>query len=389
MYLHRRIGVAKERPHQEEEHTMKSDRLLTLAGTAPVRLLAAVSVYAAIAAAPAPSFADDAKVYNFVVSNNFLGNDWRVQVEKLAELTAQLPPFKGRVNVKIVNSQNTVQAQVSDLQSIVASKPDAILLIAGSDTALNPTVQKACDGGIKVLTLQTPIGLPCTYNVNNPFREGMEAAGQWMAKVLNGKGEILIDRGIPGVATSTDIVEGFKAGLTKYGPDIKIVGEFDGQFAAGPEQQGISSLLVAHPDIQGVMTQGYCTPVFNAMKNAGKAAVPATCFAYNGEMTACASDDHKCAVLSASPSVIQQAMQIALDDLDGKPTPDKSQPIYQQDATLYTTANATMPLEDIKVNTEALEAGKNVFPDLPQGMALPYSLPAYRDQITPQQAAGK
>jgi hypothetical protein len=129
--------------------------------------------------------------------------------------------------------------------------------------------------------------------------------------------------------------------------------------------------------------------VFNAMKNAGKAAVPATCFAYNGEMTACASDDHKCAVLSASPSVIQQAMQIALDDLDGKPTPDKSQPIYQQDATLYTTANATMPLEDIKVNTEALEAGKNVFPDLPQGMALPYSLPAYRDQITPQQAAGK
>jgi hypothetical protein len=30
-----------------------------------------------------------------------------------------------------------------------------------------------------------------------------------------------------------------------------------------------------------------------------------------------------------------------------------------------------------------------VFPDLPQGMALPYSLPAYRDQITPQQAAGK
>jgi len=369
---------------------MRFDVLPTLARKAPARLLAAAGLVAALTATTAlPAAADSGKVYNFVVSNNFLGNDWRVQVEKLAQLTADLPPFKGRVNVKIVNSQNTVQAQLSDLQSIVASKPDVILLIAGSDTALNPTVQKACDAGIKVLTLQTPIGLPCTYNVNDPFKDGMEAAGQWMAKVLNGKGNILIDRGIPGVETSTEIVDGFKAGLAKYGPDIKIVGEFDGQFAAGPEQQGISSLLVSHPDIQGVMTQGYCTPVFNALKNAGKGNVPATCFAYNGEMTACAANDNKCAILSASPSVIQQAMQIALDDLDGKPTPDKSQPIYQADATLYTTANATVPLEGIKVNTEALVAGKNVFPDLPQGMALPYSLPAYRDQITPQQAVGK
>jgi ribose transport system substrate-binding protein len=230
---------------------------------------------------------DAAKTYNFVVSNNFLGNDWRQQVTRLAELTAQVAPFKGRVNVKVVNSQNTVQAQVSDLQSIVSDKPDAILLIAGSDTALNPTIQQACDAGIKVITLQTPIALPCVWNINAPFKAGMEAAGQWMAKALGGKGSILVDRGIPGVGVSTDILDGFKAGLTKYGPDIKIVGEFDGQFAAGPEQQGISGLLTAHPDITGIMTQGYCTPVFNATKTAGLKGVLATCFAYNGEMQAC------------------------------------------------------------------------------------------------------
>ncbi len=150
-----------------------------------------------------------------------------------------------------------------------------------------------------------------------------------------------------------------------------------------PEQAGISSLLVANPDIQGIMTQGYCTPVFNAMKNAGKASVPATCFAYNGEMLACAADGNKCAILSASPSVIQQAMEIALDSLDGKSVPALGSTVFQKDATLYTTANATVPLDGIKVNTEALESGKNVFPDLPQGMALPYSLPEFRDQIKP------
>jgi ribose transport system substrate-binding protein len=263
-----------------------------------------------------------------------------------------------------------------------------ILLIAGSDTALNPTIQQACDAGIKVLTLQTPLDMPCVWNVTAPFAQGMEAAGQWMALTLGGKGNIFIDRGIPGISISADIVNGFKKGLEKYGPDIKIVGEFDGQFAAGPEQAGITSLLVSHPDIQGVMTQGYCTPVFNAMQNAGKASVPATCFGYNGEMMACASNDNKCAILTTGPGVIQQAMQIALDALDGKPVPPQQELIYQ-DSVLYTTANATIPLEGIEVETAVMEAGKNYYPDLPPGMALPYALDQHMDDITPMQALGK
>ncbi len=351
--------------------------------------LAACGLVLSVALAGASVAQAQDKTYNFVVSNNFLGNDWRQQVTRLAELTAQLPPFKGRVNVKVVNSQNTVQAQVSDLQSIVADKPDAIMLIAGSDTALNPTVQQACDAGIKVFTLQTPINLPCVYDVNNPFQDGMEAAGQWMAKTLGGKGKIFIDRGIPGVATSQQIVDGFKAGLTQYGPDIQIVGEFDGQFAAGPEQQGISGLLAAHPDVTGIMTQGYCTPVFNATKAAGLTGVAATCFAYNGEMQACASDGNKCAVLSAAPNIMQMAMEIALNALDGKDTPPPGKTIWQ-DTTLFTTASdPAVTLENIKVHTETLEAGKNFFPDLPPGMALPYTLPQYAADITANQAAGK
>jgi hypothetical protein len=46
-------------------------------------------------------------------------------------------------------------------------------------------------------------------------------------------------------------------------------------------------------------------------------------------------------------------------------------------------------LEDIAINTETLEAGKNFFPDLPPGMALPYTLPDYAANITANQAAGK
>src|ERR1700738_3956438 len=54
------------------------------------------------------------KPYTFVLSNNFLGNDWRPQVERLAQLTANIAPFKGNVTMKVVNSAATDQAQISD-----------------------------------------------------------------------------------------------------------------------------------------------------------------------------------------------------------------------------------------------------------------------------------
>jgi len=40
------------------------------------------------------------ETYDFVVSNNFVGNDWRPQVQRLAVLTSKLAPFKGKVNIR-------------------------------------------------------------------------------------------------------------------------------------------------------------------------------------------------------------------------------------------------------------------------------------------------
>ena len=54
--------------------------------------------------------------YTFVVSNNFLGNDYRPELLKEAQLVANDPPFKGHVTVKIVESQPTAAAQLAAQQ---------------------------------------------------------------------------------------------------------------------------------------------------------------------------------------------------------------------------------------------------------------------------------
>ena len=283
--------------------------MVASAGVMAVAVAVCVSFIGSAAAGTSSMKAKHGPPYTFVVSNNFLGNDWRPQVEKLAQLTAKLPPFKGKVNVKIVNSGATNQAQIADLNSIIQTKPDAIMLIPGSSTALNPTIRRACAAGILVFTISAPVTEKCAWNVNQDFYGGMKGVGQWMGKVLQNKGSILVDQGIAGLGISKDIENGFLAGLKKTGPAVKVAGSFPGQYAPGPEQSGISNLLAGNPDINGVMTQGYCTPVFNAFKQAGKQAVPATCYGYNGELGACAQTGHACAVLSGSPDVMQIAMK--------------------------------------------------------------------------------
>ena len=87
--------------------------------------------------------AEDKKPYTIYLSNNFVGNDWRQQMERVATVSVNKGPLKGRVDLKIENVENTVQAQINSLNNIIRQKPDAILVDAGSDSALNPTIKKA------------------------------------------------------------------------------------------------------------------------------------------------------------------------------------------------------------------------------------------------------
>ena len=190
-----------------------------------------------------------------------------------------------------------------------------------------------------------------------------------------------------GLSISQQIENGFLTGLHKYGPAITVAGKYLGNYAAGPEQSGITSLLAAHPNVSGIMTQGYCTPVFNALKAAGKAAVPAVCYGYNGEMEACGTGGHECAILTNTPGEVQLAMQIALKILQGGKPPAHGNTIIPYPMYLYVSPTPKVTLST-PVPVQVLKENVNFFPKLAAGLSLPYALPQYIKYITPQQAAG-
>src|SRR5258708_9891692 len=125
-----------------------NSRIIKAAGTCGVVLAAVVAAACSSSSSPSSSTPSGssakAKPYTIYLSNNFVGNDWRVQMEKEATVAADLAPFKVNVSVTITNAGNTVPDQIQSLPAIVAKKPDAILLDASSPTALDTVINPAC-----------------------------------------------------------------------------------------------------------------------------------------------------------------------------------------------------------------------------------------------------
>ena len=324
--------------------------------------------------------------YKIVLSNNFLGNDWRPEMERVATLTANLPPFKGKIQFSIQNAGSTTSDQIASLNDIIESKPAAILVDASSAAALNPTLTRACNAGILVVSFDNPVTDPCAYKVSQSMANGMLVVGQWMNYALKGTGSVFVDRGLPGSSAASVIEDSFLQGLKVGGTKIKVANYYTGQFAEGPEQQGISADLVGDKNVSGVMTQGYCKPAFTAFKDDGISSLPAaTCFGYNGELLACAQDHAKSAILTGSPVVVQIALKLALDVLDGssKPSTAVTVPVPM---LLYTTGTPGFkPAQNPgNLGVDQVVVGKNCYPQLPPGLALPFTLPQY--PITAAQA---
>ena len=256
------------------------------------RYLACAAAAVALLVGYAQGASAEDKKYTIYLSNNFVGNDWRQQMERVGDVSVKKGPLAGRVDLKVENVDNTVQAQINSLNNIIRAKPDAILIDAGSAEALNPTIKKACDAGILVISFDQVVSEPCAYALESDWNRIPAVLAEWMAKQLNGKGKVFVDRGLAGAPISAALEKGYLDVLKKY-PDIEVIGNYNGEYALGPEQAGVASLLAAHPDVDGILTQGYGTGAMKALTDAGKPVVPVTAFSYNGTAVECAKNDKR------------------------------------------------------------------------------------------------
>lgn len=355
----------------EEEKVMKLKALVLAA-------LAATT----LAGVGSPALAKS-EPYVIYLSNNFVGNDWRQQMERVAEISVAKGPLKGRVDLRIENVENAVQAQINSLNNIMRQKPDAILIDAASDTALNPTIKKACDAGIVVISFDQVVTAPCAYALGSDWDMIPAVMAEWLAKEIDGKGKVIVDRGLAGAPISAQLQGGYEKVLANY-PDIEVVGYYNGEYALGPEQSGVAALLAANPQVDGILTQGYGSGAIQALKDAGRPIVPVVGFSYNVAALTCAQTEGARCILGSNPAYLSsEAIKLAVEILDTGKRPEERSVVVKGDfVTTHPFKSELYP----SATMLKIAVGENAFPDQPPGLTLPIT-PDWVE-ITAAEAAG-
>lgn len=111
--------------------------------------------------------------------------------------------------------------QITDLENLVAQKPDAIISILGDAAALAPVFQKIKNAGIPLFTMDQPSPLSINNVTSDNYRVG-ETVMRTMAEDMGGKGNILLFNGFTSTRVCNLRYEQFKAVLKDY-PDVHIL----------------------------------------------------------------------------------------------------------------------------------------------------------------------
>jgi len=110
---------------------------------------------------------------------------------------------------------------VSQLQTLIAQKPDAIVQILGTLSVIDPWLKKARDAGIPVLT----VDVGSTNSINNTTSDnwgiGKDLALQLVSDI-GGEGNIIVFNGFYGV-TPCAIRYDQLVNVVKYFPKVKII----------------------------------------------------------------------------------------------------------------------------------------------------------------------
>jgi fructose transport system substrate-binding protein len=185
-------------------------------------------------------------------------------------------------NVKLMTAAGKYDgdnaSQVTAINNMVAAGAKGILLVPSNTTAIVPTVQKARNQGVKVITLDTPLqpqnAADALFATNN-FTAG-KLIGEYAKKAMAGKKPVIAMMDLnPGITVGDLRHNGFLSGfgIPKNSPEIVCTQYTQGDLAKG--QAAMENCLQKNPNINLVysINEPSGLGAWNALHKAGKTAL--------------------------------------------------------------------------------------------------------------------
>ena len=229
-------------------------------------VLGALCVAACATSLPA-SAAGKYKVY---LSMSYVGNDWQTEAANMVKAMAQTPALKDKVDLEVQVAGTDAQKQIQQINSMVQAGAKAIVIYPISPTALNRAIRNACAKGVVVAAYDSEVTEPCAHNIAIDQHEAGRVTAEWLAKTLNGKGNIVLMNGVPGTSVDRERTEAAKQVFAKY-PGIHIVAEGTGMWSQATAKTELSKILATNGwnKIDGLWMQVGCFTAVSMQLDAG------------------------------------------------------------------------------------------------------------------------
>ncbi|WP_049566007.1 ABC transporter substrate-binding protein [Nonomuraea sp. SBT364] len=198
---------------------------------------------------------------------------WIAAIAKNAEATAKQYPD---IEFKPVEPTNDINQQISAVESLIAAKVNALVILPNDGQQLNQIALRATEAGIPVINLDRVFPDKLAYRTwigGDNYGMGV-AAGHHIGKALKDKGvsnPVIVE--IQGIATlplTQDRSKGFEDALKTYG--FSVTAKQDAKFTVETGNQVATGLLQAHKKIDAMWNhdddQG--VGVLAAIKEAGR-----------------------------------------------------------------------------------------------------------------------
>lgn len=219
------------------------------------------------------SSSSSGKHFKIALSLSYSGNDWQNEAANLVKAAAATPPYNQMVTLHEDIAGASVTNQITTLNNEIAAGYNAIIVYPISPTALNSTIEKACNAGIVVLAYDSLVTAPCAYNAHiDQYQWGLYVAN-WLANDLHGKGTIADITGVAGTTVDSDRQAALQEVLKKY-PGLSVAGSANGEWAQAQGLQAFQSIYSSHPNINGVFAEAGCYAITQWELSQNKAALP-------------------------------------------------------------------------------------------------------------------
>ncbi len=225
-----------------------------------LKVASALALTATTGLAAAPAHAQDAKKFTIALIPGLTTDAFYITMRKGAQAAADALGvellFQGGPEFNPV-------VQVPVLDAVIARQPSAILIAPTDTTQLVQPLRKAHDAGIPVITVDTFIGngkyqtgagdadFPLSYIASDNVLGGRMAA-RALAAAIGGEGKVYVSNVKPGISTTDQREEGFKAEMAENFPKVTVLETQFNENDANKAASQLQAVFARNSDLKGV-----------------------------------------------------------------------------------------------------------------------------------------